>query len=190
MKTTELTASSRDSVGKRSTKSLRNDGQVPGVIYANGSTKHIFVDAKAVKPAVYTAETFIVKVALDGVVHDTIVRKADFHPVTEKMTHIELLQVTADKPVTITLPLRMSGVPAGVIKGGKLAVKLRKITVKGIASELPDSIDVPVGHMDLGQTIKVGDVDFGGLQILTSPSVGIASVEIPRALRSASAGKK
>ena len=189
MKTIELTAHKRETVGKRNTKDLRNEGQVPGVIYSSGKTEHIYVDAKAVKPAVYTGDTFIVNLDVAGSKTSAIVRSTDFHPVTEKMTHIEFLEVSDKKPVTVTLPLKMVGTPTGVTKGGKLAVKLRKIAVKGIPSKLPEFIEVSVKALDLGQTIKVGDVDFGDIQIMTSPSAGIASVEIPRSLRSATAAK-
>ncbi|MDP5170631.1 MAG: 50S ribosomal protein L25 [Bacteroidia bacterium] len=187
MKNITISANARETVGKRNTKDLRNDAKVPGVIYSNGVATHIFLDAKELKTAVYTPETFIVNLNVDGKMISTITRKVDFHPLTEKMTHIELLEVTNDKPVVVTLPLKMKGTPSGVIKGGKLAVKLRKISVKGIPSKLPDFVEVPVAHLELGQTIKVSDVDFGDLKIMTSTSAGIASVEIPRALRSATA---
>lgn len=189
MKTIELVANKRENVGKRVAKDLRNDGKVPGVVYSNGEATHIYLDGKAVKLAVYTPETYIVDLDVEGKKVHTIVRKADFHPLTEKMMHIELLEINDNKPVIVTLPLVMSGTAVGVTKGGKLAVKLRKISVKGIASQLPDKVSVDVSHLDLGQTIKVGDVSFEGLQIVTPSSAGIASVEIPRALRSATSKK-
>lgn len=185
MKTIELTAQSRETVGKRNTKDLRKAGSVPGVVYANGSAQHISVVEKDMKPIIYTADSFVVNLNIDGTVVSSIVRDTDFHPVTEKMTHVEFLAVTDDKPVIVNLPLKLVGVPKGVTKGGKIVVKLRKLSVKGIPSKLPDFVEVPVADLDLGSTIKVSDVDFGDLHVMTSASAGIASVEIPRALRSA-----
>ncbi len=187
MKTIELIAQSRETIGKRNTKDLRNAGSVPGVIYSNGSAQHISIVEKEMKPVIYTADSFIINLNIDGNITSAIIRDTDFHPVTEKMTHVEFLAVTDDKPVTVSLPLKMVGVPLGVTKGGKIAVKLRKLAVKGIPSKLPDFVEVPVKDLDLGATIKVSDVDFGDLQVMTAASAGIASVEIPRALRSATA---
>lgn len=187
MKTIELTAQSRETVGKRNTKDLRKAGSVPGVVYSNGSAQHISVVEKEMKPVIYTADSYIIHLNIDGKIQPAIIRDTDFHPVTDLMTHVEFLAVTEDKPVIVSLPLKMVGVPLGVTKGGKIAVKLRKLAVKGIPSTLPDFIEVPVKDLDLGATIKVSDVDFGDLQVMTSASTGIASVEIPRALRSATA---
>lgn len=187
MKTLELTAYKRETVGKRTTKDLRNEDRVPGVIYTNGNAEHVYLDTIDLKPVIYTADTYIIHLNIDGNTTPVIVRGTDFHPVNGKLLHIEFMSVSDDKAVKVDLPLKMVGTPAGVTKGGKLAVILRKISVKGIPSHLPEFMEVPVGELDLGQTIKVQDVDFGDIQIETSPSAGIAAVEIPRALRSAAA---
>lgn len=189
MKNYTVSASTRDNTGKRGTKDIRKEGRVPGVIYTKGDVQHISFNAKELRPVVYTSESYIINVDVDGTATPTIIRNVDFHPVTEKMTHIELLAVNDKDAVSLTLPMRMVGAPVGVGKGGKLTVKLRKLNVKGIPTELPAQVEVNVSKLDLGQTIKVKDVDFGDIQVLTSPNAGIASVEIPRALRSATAAK-
>lgn len=185
MKTLELTAYNRETVGKRNTKDLRGEDRVPGVVYTNGNAEHVYLDVIDLKPVIYTSDTYILHLNIDGKVTPAIVRGTDFHPVNEKLLHIEFLAVSDDKAVKVDLPLKMVGTPAGVTKGGKLAVILRKIRVKGVPSKLPEFMEVSVDGLDLGQTIKVQDVDFGDIQIETSPSAGIAAVEIPRALRSA-----
>ncbi|MEM9934290.1 MAG: 50S ribosomal protein L25 [Bacteroidota bacterium] len=187
MKTTDLTVFPRTEIGKRHTKSLRKEGKVPAVIYHNSEAEHITVDAKEVRPAVYTPETFIVKLNLDGKVMDTVIRGIDFHPVTEKIEHIEFLQVSDDKPVVVTLPLELTGSPKGVTVGGKLLIKQRKIKVKGIPSKLPARISLDVSDLELGGTVKVSAIEGGDFLIMTSPSAAVASVEIPRSLRSATA---
>ncbi|MEO1447952.1 MAG: 50S ribosomal protein L25 [Bacteroidota bacterium] len=185
MKSIELTAALRDNTGKRDTKAIRVAGKVPGVVYANSEATHITIDHKELERALYTAETYIVKLSVDGKVHDTIVRHADYHPVTEVIQHVEFLKVTDDKAVALTLPVNLTGTPVGVSKGGKLAIKLRKIKVKGVPAQLPDRIDVDVSGVELGGTVKVGNAGIEGMHVLTSPSAAIASVIIPRSLRSA-----
>lgn len=185
MKSIELTASLRGNTGKKNTKATRMAGKVPGVVYANSEATHIEIDEKEVEQALYTPETYIVKLSIDGQQHDTIVRSADYHPVTERVQHVEFLKVNEDKAVALTLPINLTGTPVGVSKGGKLTFKLRKIKVKGIPSQLPDKIDVDVNDIDLGGTVKVANAGIENIHVLTSPSAAIASVIIPRSLRSA-----
>ena len=188
MKTIELTAELREGSGKRVAKDLRNKERVPGVIYHNSEATHIHMDARDANRAVYTPETYIVALNVNGETVNTIVRDAQYHPVTEKMLDIEFLQVTDDRPVSLTLPLELIGTPEGVAQGGKLTTKLRKVKVKGIPSQLPDKLQVDVSALKLGETIKLGAAELAeGLELISSPSAAVASVIIPRALRSAKA---
>lgn len=188
MKTTELKAQARDKVGKRNAKDLRAEGLIPGVIYDQQNATHIFVDAKEARKVLYTPETYIIQLDVDGKKTDTIIRESQFHPVTEKLLHVDFMKVTDEKPVRLALPVKLIGTPKGVIKGGKLTAKIRKLQVKGIPSLLPDLIEVNVSKLDLGQTIKVGQAGIKGIEVITPASAALASVEIPRALRSAGAG--
>ena len=188
MKTTELKAFVREDTSKRETKSLRRAGKVPGVIYDNNTAKHIFIDAKEARKIIYTPDTYIVKLDLDGAVSDAIVRETQFHPVKEHLIHIDFMKVSDEKPMEVTLPLKMAGTPVGVAVGGKLVVKLRKIKVKGIPSKLPEYIEVNVSELELGSTIKVNNIQVGDIQVMTPSSSAVASVEIPRSLRSAQDG--
>ncbi|MEO0582796.1 MAG: 50S ribosomal protein L25 [Bacteroidota bacterium] len=187
MKTIELTAELRASTGKRVAKDLRSEEKVPGVIYHNSQAKHIQIGTKALRQAVYTPETYIVNLDVEGEKVDTIVRSVDYHPVTEKMLHVEFMQITDDKPVILTLPLELTGTPEGVAKGGKLTVQMRKVKVKGIPSQLPDRINVDVSPLDLGETIKLSSAELEGITLISPPSAAVATVIIPRALRSAQA---
>ena len=186
MKSTELKAFKRPDTGKASSKHMRREGKVPGVVYNNSEATHVFFDYKELKTVLYTPETYIVNLDVEGEKVDAIVRDADYHPVTEKILHVEMLSVS-DKPVIVSLPISLVGKPFGVGKGGKLLTKLRKIQVKGIPSQLPDKVEIDVSALDLGQTIKIADANITGLTVVTPPSAGVASVEIPRALRSAGA---
>ncbi|MEM9986199.1 MAG: 50S ribosomal protein L25 [Bacteroidota bacterium] len=189
MKTIELKATNRPAVGKRNAKDLRTEGLVPGVVYHQAEAKHIQINSKEVKQALFTPETYLVKLDVEGEIVDAIVREAQFHPVFDHLLHVDFLQVSDDKPVVLTLPLKMKGTPVGVTKGGKLATKLRKLKVKGIPGKLPAFIEVNVGDLDLGQTRKVGELDIKDIEVVTSPSAAIAAVEIPRSLRSKQAAQ-
>lgn len=187
MKTTELKAFVRDETGKKNTKALRKDGKVPAVIYDNSAVTHIYIDAKASRKIVYTPDTYIVKLDVDGKVVDTVIREMQFHPVKDYLEHVEFLRVSDEKEVEVVLPIKMVGTPKGVTVGGKLTVKLRRIKVKGIPSQLPENLEVDVRNLEMGGTIKIEDVDFGDIKIMTSSSAAIASVEVPRTLRSSTA---
>ena len=184
MKTTELKAYNRPATGKRANKAVRAEGKVPGVIYDNSAAKHISLDQKEIRSIIYTPETYIVKLNVDGEQYDTIVRDVDFHPVKEHVQHIDFLRISDEKPIHVVLPINLVGTPKGVMTGGKLVIKKRQLTVLGIPSQLPDKVDVDVTALELGSTIKVSDVDFGELKVAKKSTGAIASVEIPRSLRS------
>jgi len=188
MKSTELKAHLRPDTGKASSKHMRRAGHVPGVIYKNSEATHVYFDYKELKTVLYTPETYIVKLDLDGKQVNTVVRDADYHPVTERIIHVEMLNITDEKPVIVSLPVALVGKPAGVGQGGKLLTKLRKIKVRGLPSELPDHVEINVSGLKLGETIKIGDANIKGIEVVTPASAGVASVEIPRALRSAGSG--
>lgn len=189
MKTIALQASVRENIGKRDTKAVRKAGRVPGVVYDNSKATHIHLDYKETQKILYTKDTYVVNLNIEGgEAIDAIVREAQFHPVKEQILHVDFLRVSDEKPVVVELPVNLVGSPAGVAKGGKLTVKLRKIKVKGIFSELPEQLDIDVSGLDLGGTIKLGEANLENVEIVTSPSAAVASVEIPRALRSAGAG--
>lgn len=185
MKTTQLKAQARADMGKRFTKQLRKAEKVPGVIYDNSAVTHIVLDHKELTKAVYTADTYIIQLDVEGTQQDAIIREIQFHPITEKMLHVDFLSIAGDREVDVMLPVQLVGTPAGVVKGGKMAVKLRKIKVKGIPSKLPDYVEVDVSRLGLGETIKVGDIKNDKLTILSASSAALASVEIPRSLRGA-----
>ncbi len=184
MKTTSIPAQPRTDLSKAATKQLRRDGKVPAVLYGGNTANSIMLDYATAKTILFTQETYIVQIEVDGKVSPSVVREAQYHPVTDKILHIDFLQLAEGQAVEVVLPLKMVGTPKGVIKGGRLMPKLRKLKVKGIPSELPEFIEVNVSALELGQSIKVGDLKTD-LNITSSLSAAIAGVEIPRALRSA-----
>lgn len=187
MKTTDLKVQKRETTGKRTAKILRKAGRVPGVIYHNAEAINISVDIQEARKILYTEETYLVNLDVEGEAMQCIIRSSDFHPVTDILTHIEFLRVTDERPVAVSLPIKLTGTAEGVVKGGKMAVKLRRLKVKGIVSKLPEKIEVDISGLDLGESIKVMDAKIEGINVLTAQSAAIATVIIPRALRSAKA---
>ncbi|MEM6628575.1 MAG: 50S ribosomal protein L25 [Bacteroidota bacterium] len=190
MKTTDLIANKREDLGKKGTRTLRQEGKIPAVVYDNGKATHISLDYKASKHAVFTPDTYIIQLDIEGDKINTLIHDVQYHPVKDTIEHVELLQIAPDKEVELSLPVKLVGTPAGVIKGGKMMTKLRKIKVRGVPQKLPEYVEIDVTSLDLGFTIKVQDANIEGLEVLTSPSAAVASVEIPRSLRSAQAGKE
>lgn len=184
MKTIDLKAAHRGVLGKTGSKALRISNMVPCVVYFNGEATHIQVEYLDLHRVLYSHDTYLVNVQLGEETFQTIVKHADFHPVTDRMTHVEFLKVVEDQKVEVALPVNLTGVAVGVTKGGKLMQKLRKIKVRGYAKDLPASVDINVSAMDLGGNILVKDVPFEGIDVTSPKTASVASVEIPRSLRS------
>ena len=190
MKTTDLIANKRENLGKRGTRNLRQEGKIPAVVYDNGQATHITLEYKSSKHVVFTPDTYIIKLDIEGDKIDTLIHDVQYHPTKDTIEHLELLRISPDKEVELNLPVKLVGTPAGVIQGGKMMTNLRKIKVRGIPEKLPDYVEIDVTSLELGTTIKVRDANIEGLEILTSPTAAVASVEIPRSLRSAQAGQE
>jgi len=191
MKTFDLSVVARTEIGKAANNQLRREGSIPAVLYDNAKVTHLAIDVKELRPAVYTRDNYILNLAIEGgETVQAIIREAQFHRVNEKPLHIDFLRVSADKEVILELPVVLVGTPKGVAQGGKLVTKLRRIKVKGIPQDLPDSVEINVDDLALGDTIKVSDAGISNLHVITSQSSGVASVEIPRALRSSTSDEE
>ncbi len=184
MKTLSVKATTRTDLSKIANKQLRRSQKVPAVLYGNGPAANIVIDYPDAKSILFTPDTYIVQLEIDGKVENAIIRETQYHPVTDKILHIDFLRVNEEKEVELVLPIRMVGTPKGVIKGGKVMPLLRRIKVKGIPVNLPSDVEIDISDLDLGMSIKVESVKaVDGMTITSSLSAAIASVEIPRALR-------
>lgn len=186
MKTIEIKANRRNDaeLGKTGSKAVRRGDTVPCVVYFNSEATSIKVPVKEIKEILFTPETYLINLDLDGEITQVIVKHADYHPITEKILHVEFVRVTEDLKVEVYLPVKLIGNAVGVTKGGKLMLKLRKIRVKGFVNKLPSHVDVNISGLDLGGTVLVKDVVFEGIDVTSPSTSAVASVEIPRSLRS------
>lgn len=187
MQTLNLTAVVRNDFGKAAAKAVRRQGMIPCSLCGNGETVSFSVDTKAVKPLIYTPNSYIVEIDFDGKVEKAVMREVQFHPVREEILHIDFYRVAEGKPVAITVPVRLTGNAEGVKVGGKLALSARKLTVSGMLDKLPDEIVVDVTPLGVGKTIFVGDLAFDGLKFLTPATTAVCAVRVTRASRGAEA---
>ena len=181
MKTVSLSGSLRANVGKTDASALRAKGLVPCVIYGAGEQIHFSADSRHFKDIIFTPETKIVNVEIDGKSYKTVLQEAQFHRITDQLIHADFLQVTEDKPVAVFLPVKTNGSAEGVKAGGKLVIKMRKLKVKGLISKLPQYIDLNVEKLEIGKAIATGDIQIEGITIMHPKNLTVVSVQTTRA---------
>lgn len=181
MKSLTINASQRESVGKKATKALRNAGQVPCVIYGGDTIVHFAAPEIAFKNLVYTPDVHTVVIALDnGTKISAILQDIQFHPVTDKILHIDFVEIFDDKPITMNIPFKTVGNSRGVRAGGVLRFNLRRIKVKGLASKLPDVIEGDISNLKIGNKLYVTDVASEDYTILHPDNTVICQVKTSR----------
>ena len=181
MKSLTINASQRESVGKKSTKALRNAGQVPCVIYGGETVVHFAAPEIAFKNLVYTPDVHTVEIVLDnGTKVNAILQDIQFHPVTDRILHIDFIEIFDDKPITVELPFRTTGNSKGVRNGGVLRFNLRRVKVKGLASNLPDVIEGDITELKIGNKLYVTDVASENYTILHPDNTVICQVKTSR----------
>jgi large subunit ribosomal protein L25 len=186
MKSVALFGYSRTEVGKVSTKALRTEGKVPCVMYGGGNHIHFTVYEPDFKLLVYTPNTYKVKLDIDGKTYKCILKDISFHPVNDSILHADFLEIEDSKPVEIGVPVKLVGNSVGVRAGGKLVVKTKKLRVKALPMLLPDFIEINIDNLEIGKSIKVGDLArIENLTLLDSPNNPVVSVVTTRAVMEA-----
>ena len=197
MKTIEIKGTARTCGGKKLAKQLRKQGLVPCNLYGeqkdeNGLPKaYAFsVEEAELRKLLYTPEIYTVNLDIDGNKCMAILKEAQFHPVKDNVLHIDFYQITDKKPIVMEVPIRLNGLAEGVKAGGKLAASVRKLKVKAVHTAIPERLDIDVTSLQLGKTIKVGELSFEGLELVTSPSVVVCQVKMTRNARSAASAEE
>lgn len=180
MKTIEIKAVSRDQFGKKSTNALRAEGNVPCVMYREKENLHFYAHQNAFRGLVYTPEVFIVNLIVDDKSYNAVMKDIQFHPVTDHIQHIDFMQVSDDKPVIIDIPLKITGESSGVKAGGKLRVKRRTLKVKGLVKDLPEDLTIDITNIEIGQSVKIGDLSYDRLEVIDNKRAMIVSVDVSR----------
>jgi large subunit ribosomal protein L25 len=181
MKTLAISVKERLNVGKTNTRALRNQGNVPCVLYGGEKQVTFYAHENDFRKLVYTPDTFVVDLDVDGKKTKAIMQDIQFHPVTEKILHIDFLEVFDNKPITVSLPVVLSGVAIGVKNGGNLMFRRPKIITKGLVSNLPEAINIDIEQLKIGMFIYIKDVVIEGAEFLAPPNSVVVGVKTARA---------
>ncbi len=178
----------RSDVGKKSSKAVRKEGLIPCVLYGVKDTIHFAIDPKSVKDLIYTPDFKLAEIELDGTAYKTILKDTQFHPVSDAIVHLDFLALTDGHKVKVEVPVRFKGVSPGIKLGGKLQQNLRRVKIKTTPEHLVSDLTLDISELALGDAIRVRDIaTIEGIEIMSPGGTPVASVEIPRALKSADA---
>lgn len=194
MKEIELKGTKRTETGKKATKLLRKEGLVPCNVYGEKKGEDglpealsFAVSMRDLRKIVYTPHIYVVNLVIDGESHTAVMKELQFHPVTDQVLHVDFYEVNDQKPITIGIPVKLNGLAQGVRDGGRINLSIRKINVTAPYQVIPEHLDIDVTSLQLGKSIKVGDLSFEGLELATPADVIVCSVKATRASRSAAA---
>jgi large subunit ribosomal protein L25 len=181
MKSVSVKGTKRESLGKKQAKRIREQGDVPAVLYGREEIMHISVPFSELRKLIYTPNVYLIDLDIDGEVHKAIIQDMQWHPVEEQVLHIDFLKVEADKPVKISLPIVLTGRAKGIKAGGKLKQNMRKLKVKALAEHLPDTIEIDITRLGIGDGYKVEELERANLEFLDNKSNLIVGVISSRA---------
>jgi large subunit ribosomal protein L25 len=180
MKTVKLSGSPRENVGKKDAKTQRREGRVPCVLYGGKEQVHFSADEKQFIPIVFTPEVMFIEIDLGGKSFNAILQDIQYHPVSDKIIHADFLELNDEKEIKLDIPVLTTGTSKGVLRGGKLVQRLRKLPVKALPGFMPENITLDVTKLNIGQAIKVKDLSIPNVTILSSPFNTIVNVKTAR----------
>jgi len=181
MKTLAINVKERQSAGKTSTRALRNQGNVPCVLYGGEKQVTFYAHENDFRKLVYTPDTFVVELSIDGTVTRAIMQDIQFHPVTDKILHIDFLEIFTDKAITVSVPVILEGASIGVKNGGNLMFRRPKIITKGLVANLPDAITISIEHLKIGMFVYIKDITIEGCELMAPGNSVIVGVKTARA---------
>lgn len=180
MKQVSLSGSPREGVGSKDAKALRNQDRVPCVLYGGEKQVHFHVAYIPMSKLIITPNVNKINLEVDGEKFDAVIKDVQFHPVSDKIIHVDFIQLFDDKEVRLQLPLRVTGSAIGVRNGGRLFVLFRKLEVKGFPPKLPEAIELDITKLRIGQKIRIKDLNVGDLTLLHDPEAVVVSIKTAR----------
>lgn len=193
MKEINVTGQKREALGKKASKTLRKEGLVPCNLYGLAEqdgkpvAKSFAIAMTELRKIIYTPHIYVINLNIDGESHTAILKEIQFHPVTDAVLHVDFLEVNDQKPITIGIPVKLTGLAQGVRDGGRMNLSIRKIEVKAPYQQIPEHLDIDVTALQIGKSIKIGQLSFEGLEIVTGKEVIVCSIKMTRAALSAAA---
>jgi large subunit ribosomal protein L25 len=190
MKSFEITGSVRKETGTTAAKRQRKEEQIPCVLYGNKRKEniHFTVKIQNLVNLLYTPHVYIVNIDVDGQKYQGIIKSLQFNAITDKISHIDFLEISDDSKVTIEIPINIQGNAPGVLAGGKLRLGVRALKVCGLPKNLPDVLDVDISNLELNHHILAKDLSYPNIDIISQGSTLIASVLTSRATAKAAEG--
>jgi len=173
----------RANLGRAEANKLRAEGHVPGVLYGGDDLVQFYAPAIQFRPVLYTPDACFVNINIEGTIYRAIVQESQWHPVSDVLLHVDLMELTKGKKVKMDIPVLTTGIAPGVANGGSLVLKNPKLKVLALPKDMPESITIDISELKMGKSIKVGTIETKDFEILTSPIVTVVTVAIPRALR-------
>ena len=180
MKSLEIKGIIRETTGKKDTKKLRKENNIPCVLYGGKENIHFTDHHNSFLKLVYSPNVYTLKLNIDGKQYNAMLHDIQFHPVSDKILHIDFLEIFEDKKIIIQIPVKLIGFAKGIQEGGKQRLELRKLKVCAFLKDLPDTLDINVENLSLGESIKVGELSFDNLELLDSKNEDVVSVKIAR----------
>lgn len=181
MKTVSMSGSLRENVGKKDTKALRSEDKVPCVLYGGSEQQIKFsVPKKDFIPLLFTPDTNYVKINIEGKEHNAILQDIQYHPVNDEVLHADFLRIFDDKPIKIAVPVKTTGTAPGVLQGGKLNLKMRKVKLYGLPNDIPQEVVVDISKLNIGQGIKVSEISVPNVEFMEVKSSVIVAVKATR----------
>ena len=194
MKEIEVKGQKRTDLGKKAAKAMRKEGLIPCNLYgeaknADGAPEALSIACpmSELRKIVYTPHIYVIKLVIDGEERTAILKELQFHPVTDALLHVDFYEVTDEKPIVMGVPVAPQGLAAGVRAGGKLVTMVRKLNVRAPYAAIPEKLFIDVTNLELGKSIKCGELSFEGLELVTPKEVVVVSVQMTRAARGAAA---
>ena len=186
MKQIQISGKKRETTGKKASKELRKEGMIPCNLYGEAKADGKPVAFSFVAPMselrklIYTPHIYLVELNIDGVNHAAIMKEIQFHPTTDAVLHIDFYEVNESKPIVMGVPVKHIGLAQGVRDGGRMNKSIRKINVRAPYAQIPETLDIDVTKLRIGKSIKVGDLSFEGLELITSKDVVVCSIKNTR----------
>lgn len=187
MKEFNVTGQKRSGLGKKASKLLRKEGLIPCNLYGEAKDENGLPRALAfaspmteLRNIVYTPHIYVINLIIDGESHTAVMKELQFHPVTDALLHVDFYEINDQKPITIGIPVKLTGLAQGIRDGGRMNLSIRKINVTAKYQDIPEHLDIDVTDLKIGKSIKVGDLHFEGLELATGKEVIVCSIKATR----------
>ncbi len=187
MKEIKLTGTKRNELGKKASKTLRKEGLVPCNLYGEAKGENglpiamsFAISMAELRKIVYTPHIYVIRLVIDGEEHTAILKELQFHPVTDALLHVDFYEINEERPITIGIPVKLTGLAQGIRDGGRMNLSIRKINVTAKYTVIPEFLEVDVTNLRIGKSIKVGELNFEGLEMATGKEVIVCSIKATR----------